>query len=178
MICSIHFCAECLSAIIWPGIFTVLGLVNFLFLKSVLVKFYFAIIYLFHLKITNSLASIIGKHYLTSLMSMELILMASFFNLNIVCFFTLDLILPEVQPLDFSENQLWALFSSLLTVCLLRRKCMLPFIPFLLAYLGLAFSYLCHFLSWILSLFISRLYSFLKYNHNYITQHLKYFVRM
>lgn len=50
MICSIHFCVECLSAIIWPGIFTVLGLVNFLFPKSVLVKFCFAIIYLFHLK--------------------------------------------------------------------------------------------------------------------------------
>lgn len=54
------FCVECLSAVTWPGIFTVLGSVNFPFLKSVSVKFYFAIIYLFHLKYRHqSLANII-----------------------------------------------------------------------------------------------------------------------
>lgn len=78
------------------------------------------IIHLFHVKFSNVLTLIIGKHDLTSLMSMESIRLASLCDLHIACVSALDL-MPRS----------------------LRRTCVLTCTGFLQACLRLACSYLC-----------------------------------
>lgn len=94
--------------------------------------------------------------------------MASFFYLNTVCSLTLTNL---ARNFAFSKNQLWALLTSLFTGCFPCHKFMLSFISFL--YPICVYSVVTVVISQAGFLFILSLYSFLKYNRNYIIQLLK-----
>lgn len=117
---------------------------GFLF-KSVLVKFYFLIIYLFHLKFQ------IHWHQLFLILSYQINL-CEVYTYEILFQFEYCLVIPSplinlVRNLAIwlLRNQLWTLLSYYLLCILPSHKFMFIFSSFLLPYLGLFCSHFCHF---------------------------------